>query len=56
MDGRTHFHMEINSIEEFIILCGQIRNEPIDPAVLQALAARLSTASDELAAAEAAAK
>jgi hypothetical protein len=50
--GEGRFHLEVNSIEEFVVLCALIRNEPATEEQMKALAQRLHAASDKLAAAE----
>jgi hypothetical protein len=46
------FHLEIHSIEDFITLCQQIRNEPVKPSDIASLTARLHSATDALQKAE----
>ena len=42
------FHLEVNSIEEFMVLCALIRHEPVDEDKLKELVGRLRVASDQL--------
>ena len=46
------FHLEIHSIEDFITLCQQIRNEPTTKDEVDKLSAKLYSATDALKTAE----
>ena len=48
------FHLEINTIEDFAVLCALIRGETLDPKRVQTIITQLHSASQDLSAAEAA--
>jgi hypothetical protein len=52
MLNQDRFHLEITSIEEFVIFVALIRGETLEEDKLKALVAKLHAASDTLAAAE----